>query len=56
MEVSGKPTEGWMTFVPLTVFVFVVVVALGGPVASMNTISSWVMDIVGYLFGWVRHL
>ena len=56
MEVSGKPTEGWMTFVPLTVFIFVVVVALGGPTGFVNTVSAWMVDLVSYVAGWVKHL
>jgi hypothetical protein len=56
MEVSGKPTEGWMTFVPLSVFVFVVVVALGGPTGFVHTVRDWFVDFVTYVAAWVKHL
>jgi hypothetical protein len=56
METSGKPTEGWMTLVPLTVFIFIVIFALGGPTSFMNTVSNWVFDVGSYLSRWVRSL
>jgi hypothetical protein len=31
MQTSGKPHEGWMTFIPLSVFIMFVIVALGVP-------------------------
>ena len=55
-EISGKPNEGWMTLVPVTVLVLVVVIALGGPEAFVNTLSSWATDLVGYSAGWLKHL
>jgi hypothetical protein len=56
MDVSGKPHEGWMTVVPVTVFLFIVVVALGGPAAFANTVSLWVFDIANAAVSWLRHL
>jgi len=40
MESSGRPTERWMTLVPLTVFVFIVVIALGGPDGFVRTVGE----------------
>jgi hypothetical protein len=48
MQISGRAHEGWMTVVPLSVFVFVVIVALGGPAAFVNIVSLWVVDVVTY--------
>jgi hypothetical protein len=56
MDTSGKPYEGWMTVIPLSVFVFVVVVALGGPAAFVNVVSNWAGDIASYLTHWMKHL
>jgi len=56
MQTSGKATEGWMTIIPLSVFVFVVIVAMGGPTAFVNVVSMWVVDIVGYLAHWLKDL
>ena len=46
MESAGRPTERWMTLVPLSVFIFIVVVALGGPAQFVRTIGEWTNDIV----------
>jgi hypothetical protein len=56
MDVSGKPREGWMTTVPLAVFVLFVVGAMGGPTAFLTTVSMWISDIANYVVGWIRHL
>ena len=56
MEVSGAPHEGWMTLVPLTVLVLIIVYVLGGPVAFVNTLSSWVVDILSGGANWLRQL
>lgn len=45
-----------MTFVPLTVLVLIVVYALGGPVAFVNTLSIWVVDILSGGARWLRQL
>ena len=54
MEVSGKPTEGWMSFVPLTILILFVIVAMGGPVAFVNTVSLWAADFATYVARWVK--
>jgi len=45
-----------MTVVPLSVFVFVVIVALGGPAAFVNVVSLWVTDLVTYAAHWIKNL
>jgi hypothetical protein len=56
METSGRPTEGWMTVVPFTVFVFIVMFALGGPTAFMNIVINWASDLVHYVLHWLKSL
>jgi hypothetical protein len=56
MDTSGKPHEGWMTVIPVSVFLFIVVVALGGPAAFVNVVTLWVTDIASYVVGWIKHL
>ena len=56
MEISGRPHEGWMSFVPLTVLILFIVVALGGPVAFVNTLSLWVTDLASYVVGWIKSI
>ena len=45
-----------MTVIPLTVFVFIVVVALGGPMAFVNTVSLWMGDVFTAVATWFRQL
>jgi hypothetical protein len=45
-----------MTFVPLTVLVLIIVYVLGGPTAFMNTLSSWVVEILSGAAQWLRQL
>jgi len=54
MEISGKPTEGWMSFVPLTILILVVILALGGVEAFVNTVGNWAVDFAMYVARWVR--
>ena len=56
MDISGKPHEGWMTVIPVTVFLLIVIVLLGGPVAFVNTLSLWVADLLNAVAAWVRNL
>ena len=56
MDSSGRPHEGWMTLVPLVLLVSFVMLALGGPVATMNFISSWARDVVDYVLAFIRNL
>lgn len=56
MDPTGRPREGWMAIVPLTIFVLFVVLALGGPVNFVNTVSLWVGDLATAVAGWVKDL
>lgn len=55
MDISGRPHEGWMTIIPVTVFFLIVIVVLGGPVGFVNTLSYWATDLVNYIAGWVKN-
>jgi len=56
MDTSGRPTEGWMTVVPVTIFVLIVIFALGGPGAFLTFVSNWLWEVWTYLARWLRHL
>ena len=56
MDPTGRAREGWMAFVPLTVFVLFVVLALGGPVNFVNTVTLWVVDLAQAFAGWLKDL
>jgi hypothetical protein len=56
MNTSGKPREGWMTVIPVSVFIFFVVVALGGPDNVFRTIVLWSEDVVKTVGTWFKHL
>ena len=45
-----------MTLVPLTIFILVVIFALGGPTSFMNTLSNWAYEASTYLGRWIRSL
>jgi len=45
-----------MILVPLTVFVLIVVFALGGPTSFMMTVSQWASEIGSFLYRWLRSL
>jgi hypothetical protein len=54
MDVSGRPHEGWMTLIPLAILFGIVMIALGGPVAFMNTVANWFNDTVDWAHRFVR--
>ena len=56
MDTSGKPREGWMTVIPVSVAVFLVVVAMGGPNNFLRTISLWGEDVIKTVGTWFKHL
>jgi hypothetical protein len=56
MESSGRPTERWMTLVPLSVFVFIVVIALGGPDGFVRTVGNWTGDLLAFVARWFKEL
>lgn len=55
MDTSGRPHEGWMTIIPLTVFVLITVIVLGGPVGFVNTLSYWATDLIAYIAAWLKY-
>ena len=54
MDARGTAHEGWMTIIPVTVFLLIVVLALGGPEGFANTVSLWVSDIVTGAVRWIK--
>ncbi len=54
MQTSGKSYEGWMTFIPLTVFIFVIISFMGGPLGFMTVLASWATDLSVYVVNWIR--
>ena len=55
MRTSGQSHEGWMSVIPLTVLIFIVTVALGGPEAFINTVAGFATDAIAYTASWIRH-
>lgn len=45
-----------MTVIPVSVFLLIVIVALGGPVAFVNTLSLWVSDLLTGAASWLKNL
>jgi hypothetical protein len=56
MDTTGTAREGWMTIIPVTVFLLIVVLALGGPEAFVNTVSVWVGDVAAAAVRWIKQL
>ena len=56
MRTSGQSHDGWMSLIPLSVLVFVVMIAVGGPEAFARLFMSYANDAVAYAATWVRHL
>lgn len=56
MDASGSTREGWMTFIPLTVLLFIVMYVVGGPTQFVNLVVQWTTDIVNSVTSWVRNL
>ena len=52
MDTSGRPHEGWMIVIPGTVFLMFVVLALGGPVGFVNTLSLWAVETANWFVNW----
>jgi hypothetical protein len=55
MQTSGQSHEGWMSLIPLSVLLFIVMVALGGPDAFVNTVASFATDAITYTARWVKN-
>ena len=45
-----------MTVIPVSVFLLIVIVVLGGPVAFVNTLSLWVSDMLTAAASWLKNL
>jgi hypothetical protein len=56
MDVSGTPREGWMTFVPLTVLLFIIMYVMGGPAQFVNVVAQWFSDVISFVVNWIKHL
>ena len=56
MDTSGSTHEGWMTFVPMAVLIFIVIVVLGGPTAFIRTVSGWGSDVYSYAASVIKNL
>ena len=55
MRTSGQSHEGWMALIPLSVLLFIVMVALGGPDAFVSTVTSFATDAIAYTARWIRN-
>ena len=56
MDTSGSTREGWMTFVPVTVLIFIVMYVMGGPAQFVNVVAQWSADVITAVFNWIKHL
>jgi uncharacterized protein involved in cysteine biosynthesis len=56
MDASGTSREGLMTFIPLTVLLFIVIYVMGGPAQFISVVVHWVTDVINYAGSWIRHL
>ena len=56
MDASGSTREGWMTFIPIAVLLFIVMYVMGGPAQFVNLVVQWSGDIVTQVVNWVKHL
>jgi hypothetical protein len=55
MRTSGQAHEGWMALIPLSVLLFIVMVAFGGPDAFVTTVVTFATDAITYAAGWIRN-
>ena len=56
MRTSGQSHEGWMALIPLSVLLFIVMVALGGPEALVRTITTFAAEAVTHGSRWLQSL
>jgi predicted membrane-bound dolichyl-phosphate-mannose-protein mannosyltransferase len=56
MDASGSTREGWMTFIPLTVLLFIIIYVMGGPTQFVNVVAQWTVDVVTSIGNWIKHL
>ena len=45
-----------MTFVPITVLLFIVIYVMGGPAHFVNVVAQWSADFITYILNWIKHL
>lgn len=45
-----------MTFVPVTVLLFIVMYVMGGPANFVNVVAQWSADVITYIFSWIKYL
>ena len=55
MRTSGHGNDGWMALIPLTVLLFIVMVAFGGPETFANMVANFAIDAVNSTASWIRH-
>ena len=55
MRTSGESHEGWMALIPLSVLLFIVMVAFGGPETFANIVASFAIDAVNSTASWIRN-
>jgi|SoiMethySBSTD1v2_1073268.scaffolds.fasta_scaffold2251965_2 hypothetical protein len=56
MDASGSTREGWMTFIPVTVLLFIVMYVVGGPAQFVNLVAQWSSDVITSVLNWFKHL
>jgi len=56
MDASGSTREGWMTFVPVVVLVFIVMYVMGGPAQFVNLVAQWSIDVITAVANWFKHM
>lgn len=56
MHISGKANEGWMTLLPATVLILVVMAVMGGPTAFVNTLGLWATEVIASVATWLKYL
>jgi hypothetical protein len=52
---SGQSHEGWMSLIPLSVMLFIVIVALGGPDPFVHTVTSFAAESISYIERLIRN-
>ena len=45
-----------MTFIPVTVLLFIVMYVMGGPAQFVNLVAQWSVDLINSIANWVKHL
>ena len=56
MDASGSTREGWMTFIPVTVLLFIVMYVMGGPAQFVNLVAQWSADVITSIVNWIKYL